>query len=192
MKRWPLVAGFVLFIVLCVSVGYWGVQFFKPPELTVPVPTRLNQPAPKLDAAAVLFGGHAAAAASSNFQLKGVVVSSDPAESVAILATDGKPARAIRTNREVMPGVTVNQVQRDHVLLSKGGAIIRVELPAKPMQKPGAEDLAGSRSSGARPAKTPNPAQRIKPERMKPERFQKDKSNSFNGPGIKAANGKAR
>ena len=190
--RWPLVAGFVLFIVLCVSVGYWGVQFLKPPELAVPVPTRLNQPAPKLDAAAVLFGGHSAAAVSSNFQLEGVVVSSDPAESVAILATDGKPARAIRSNHEVMPGVTVNRVQRDHVLLSKGGAIIRVELPAKTIQTAGAKDLTGLQSAGALPANTANPAQRSKLERMKPERFQKDKSNAFNGTGINAANGKAR
>jgi general secretion pathway protein C len=192
MKRWPLAASFVLFIALCVSVGYWGVQFFKPPELAVPVPTQLNQPAPRLDAAAALFGGHPTAAVSSNFQLKGVVVSSDPAESVAILTTDGKPARAIRTSREVMPGITVNEVQRDHVLLSKGGAIIRVELTAKTIQKTEVENLTGSRSAGVRPANNPNPAQRIKPERFKPDRLKKGKPSSFNRSGIREANGKAR
>jgi general secretion pathway protein C len=192
MKRWPLAAGFVLFIALCVSVGYWGVQFFKPPELAVPVQAQLNQPAPNLDAAVRLFGGHSTAAAASSFQLKGVVVSSDPAESVAILTTDGKPARAIRANHEVMPGITVRDVQRDHVLLSEAGVIKLVELSAKTMQKTEVENLTGSRSAGARPANNPNPAQRIKPERFKPDRLKKGKPSSFSRSGIREANGKAR
>lgn len=129
MKRWPLIASFILFIALCVSAAFWAMQLFKPPQRTVSAPPPTSQPAPRPDAAASLFGGHSNAAASSNFQLKGVVVASDPAESVAILAANGKPAKSVRLNAEVVPGVTVKEVNRRYVLLSEGGVIKRVELP---------------------------------------------------------------
>lgn len=131
MKRWPLIASFVLFIALCASAAYWAIQLLKPPVRAVAAPPQTAQPAPRLDAAAGLFGGRSSFAVASNFQLKGVVVASNPAESVAILTADGKPARSVRTNEEVMPGVTVKEVQRGYVLLSESGVVKRVELPEK-------------------------------------------------------------
>ena len=129
MKRWPLITSFVLFIALCVSVAYWAMQLFNPPLRAVAAPPQANQPAPRLDAAASLLGGRSNAAVAGNFQLKGVVVASNPAESIAILAANGKPARAIRVDADVVPGVTVKEVNRRYVLLSVGGVITRVELP---------------------------------------------------------------
>jgi general secretion pathway protein C len=135
MKRMPLITSFILFIALCVSAAYWAMQLFNPPLRAVAEPPRVNQPAPSLDAAASLLGGHSNSVVASNFQLKGVVVASNPADSVAILAANGKPAQAIRTNTEVVPGVTVTEVQRDHVLLSEHGVIKRVELPKDAKRK---------------------------------------------------------
>ena len=109
MNRAPLLASFVLFLALCVSAAYWGMQLFNPPLRAVAAPPQSNQAAASLDAAAGLFGGHANAVLASNFQLKGVVVSSNPAESVAILAANGKAAQAVRTNKEVLPGVVVKE-----------------------------------------------------------------------------------
>ncbi|MBI5429356.1 MAG: hypothetical protein HY938_02735 [Nitrosomonadales bacterium] len=129
MKRLPLITTFALFIALCISAAYWTMQLFKPPVRAIAAPPQASQPAPRLDAAAGLLGGRTSFAVASNFQLKGVVVASDPAESVAILSANGKPAQAVRTHREVVPGVTVTEVQRDHVLLSEGGMVKRVELP---------------------------------------------------------------
>ena len=131
MKRWPLSVSFVLFIALCVSAAYWTIQFLKPPVRAVAAPPQVVQPAPKLDGAAVLFGGRSSVAAAGNFQLKGVVVASNPAESVAILSANGKPARSVRSNAEVIPGVTVKEVQREYVLLLENGVAKRVDLPAK-------------------------------------------------------------
>lgn len=128
MKRWPLITSFVLFIALCASAAYWAMQLFKPPVRAIAAPPKVERPAPSLDAASGLLGGRASLAVASNYQLKGVVVAAKPAESVAILAVNGKPAQAVRTNREVMPGVTVSEVQRDHVLLLEGGVVKRVEL----------------------------------------------------------------
>ncbi len=129
MKRWPLITSFVLFIALCVSAAYWAMQLFKPPVRSVAAPPQTAQTAPKLDAAAALLGGHSTSDVAGNYQLRGVVVSSNPADSVAILAANGKPARAIRTHAEAMPGVTVEEVHSRYVLLSEGGVIKRVELP---------------------------------------------------------------
>lgn len=129
MKRWPLVASFILFIALCASAAYWAMQLFKPPLRAVAAPPPSAQPAPKLDAAAGLFGGRTNVAVASNYQLKGVVVSGNAVDSVAILATDGKPAQSVRINAEVVPGVTIKEVHRRYVLLSENGVAKRVELP---------------------------------------------------------------
>ena len=131
MKRWPLVTSFVLFIALCVSAAYWAMQLFSPPLRAVAAPPQTLQARPNLDAAAALLGGYTKAAVASNFQLKGVVMANDPAESVAILVANGKKPQTVRTNAEVEPGVTVKEVQRDHVLLSERGVIKRVDLPRK-------------------------------------------------------------
>jgi len=128
MKRLPLITSFILFIALCVSLAYWAMQIFKPPPRAIAAPPQAERPAPSLEAAASLLGGRTSFAVASNFQLKGVVVASNPAESVAILAANGKPAQAVRTNREIMPGITVQEVQSNFVLLSENGAVKRVEL----------------------------------------------------------------
>ena len=129
MKRWPLVATFVLFIAACVSAAYWAMQLFKPPVRPVAAPPQTVQTAPRLDAAAALFGGRLTIAVASNFQLKGVVVAGNAAESIAILAAVGKPAQVVKINEEVAPGIKVTEVHPRYVLLSEGGVVKRVELP---------------------------------------------------------------
>lgn len=127
---------FILFIALCVSAAYWAMQLFKPPVRPVAAPPQtMSQPVARLDAAASLLGGHSTAAVASNFQLKGVVVASNPAESVAILSANGKPPKALRMNTEVLPGVTVKEVQHRYVLLSDNGVMKRVELPVDAKRK---------------------------------------------------------
>jgi general secretion pathway protein C len=128
MKRMPQITSFIMFIALCVSAAYWSMQLFNPPLRAVAAPPQSIQ-LPSLDAAASLLGGHTTAVVATNFQLKGVVMASNPADSVAILVASGKKPQAVRTNAEVVPGVTVKEVQRDHVLLSERGVIKRVELP---------------------------------------------------------------
>lgn len=130
MKRQPLVASFVLFIVLCISAAYWAMQLFKPPVRAVAAPPPVARAEVKLDAAAALFGGHSATAVvASNYQLKGVVVAGNGEESIAILAANGKPAQAIGINGIVAPGVTVKEVHPGYVLVSEDGVTKRVELP---------------------------------------------------------------
>ena len=153
MKRLPLITSFILFIALCVSAAYWAMQIIKPPTRAIAAAPQAERPVPTLDAAMGLLGGRSSFTVSSNFQLKGVVVASNPAESVAILAANGKPEQAVRTNHEVMPGVTVQEVQRDHVLLSENGVVKRVELSAEARTQMKVGVYASPSSSGPTLAK---------------------------------------
>jgi general secretion pathway protein C len=130
MKRWPILISFVLFVGLCASGTFWALQFFKPAARPVIAPKQRVNTEIDPEAAIDLFGGRlTAVAATTNFQLKGVVVARDPAESIAILIPDGKPAIAVRVDSDVIPGVKVTEVHPKYVLLSEGGAVKRVELP---------------------------------------------------------------
>ena len=130
MKRLPVLVSFVLFIALCASAAYWGLQLFKPQARPMAAPPAPPMAEPSLDLAAGLFGGRKApVAVASNYALKGVVVAHDPNESVAILAADGKAAQALGIGQEVVRGVTVKEVHSGYVLLSEGGAVKRVPLP---------------------------------------------------------------
>jgi len=128
MKRWPLITSFVLFIMLCVSLAFWGMKLFQPPQRPVAAPPQTIQPGPPLTSVANLFGGRSNFTLTSNFQLQGVVVASDPTESVAILSNNGKTALAVRINSEAAPNVLLTEVHNDHVLLSEDGVTKRVEL----------------------------------------------------------------
>ena len=142
MKRWPLLATFVLFIALCASATFWALQLFKPTVRPVAAAPQTAPPDVKIDAAAGLFGGRPATfAVASNFQLTGVVVASNASESVAIVSADGKPAKAAAVDSEVMPGVTVKEVNPQYVLLSEGGVVKRVEL-AESTKSQGRMDMA--------------------------------------------------
>ncbi len=157
MKRLPLVAIFLLFIALCVSAAYWGMQLFKPPVRQVAAPPQVSKADIKLDAAAGLFGGRAAAVAvATNFQLKGIVLAGKADESIAILAADGKPAQAITVNTEAMPGVIVKEVHAHYILLSEGGVTKRVELPDSAKGATMARvDMVGSSPVTVQPAVPP-------------------------------------
>jgi general secretion pathway protein C len=129
LKRWKLPITFVLFIALCMSLTYWAMQFFTPTQrqLVEPVTAATDV---DLNAAAGLFGGRAAKPRIvSNFQLKGIVLAADPAQSVAILSENGKPARALRAGARISGDVRVKEVQQLYVLLSEGGATTRIDLP---------------------------------------------------------------
>lgn len=128
-KRLPLFLSFILFIALCVSVTFWGMQFFKPSTRVDAPQTFAPAPEPSLSAGGALFGGRMVAAATSNFQLKGVVAARPGNQGVAILSADGKPAQAVGIGEEVTPGVSLKEVHPLYVLLSEGGALKRVDLP---------------------------------------------------------------
>ena len=129
MKRLPQFVTLLALVALSVSLAYWAMQLFKAPQRPInPPPVPVVQDA-SVEAGASLFGGQVSvAAAASNYQLKGVVAAGNGRGSVAIIATDGQPAKAYPTGAEVAPGVTVREVQARYVLLQDGGVSKRLEL----------------------------------------------------------------
>lgn len=135
MTRLPQLVAFVLFVALCASTAYWAMQLFKPAQRSVAAPPTTSKPLPQLSSASGLMGGRSSFAVSSNYQLKGVVVAANPAESVAILVVDGKSAQAVRANSDIVPGVTIKEVNKQFVLISEGGVLKRVDLPVDSRRK---------------------------------------------------------
>jgi general secretion pathway protein C len=125
MKRLPLVLTLVALAALAASIAYWILQLYQPPQRPIAAAPIVAAAEPSMDAAATLFGGQPATVAT-NFQLTGVI--SAGAQSVAIIAATGAPAKALRIGKEVAPGVTVAEVHARYVMLSDGGVMKRIDL----------------------------------------------------------------
>jgi len=157
MKNSRLVASILLTILLCISLAFWALQLIRPEERPLAAPPQAKHDI-NLDAASGLFGGRSkGTAAPSNYQLRGVVYSSNSMESVAIIAANGKPAQAVAVGAEFLPGVTLEEVHPKYALISENGATQRLELPEK---APPSTSTASPAGSPAQPAQTPStPAQ---------------------------------
>ncbi|WP_304792151.1 type II secretion system protein N [Lacisediminimonas sp.] len=156
MKRWPYLTSFVLFVAVCASLAYWGMQLFKPPLRAVAAPPATQASAPGIDAAAALFGGRGGALANAgNYQLKGLVLASSLKDSVVILSANGKPAQAYRASKDIAPGVSVKEVHPGYIVLSENGALRRVELPAELKSNAGGAALPAMSSSMPPPRTMP-------------------------------------
>ena len=126
MKKIPLISSAVLLVLLCVSVSYWVLQLMQPPVRKLVAPAAAT-PTANVESVATLFGG--AIATATNYQLKGVVLANPMNQSVAIIAVDGKPPQAYPMKTELNPGVTLEQVFANYVLLSDNGVSKRIDLP---------------------------------------------------------------
>lgn len=130
MKRLPLLMSFVMFVLFCMSLSYWGMQVFKPKVRSVNAPINTNTTEPGEGQWGSLFGRNPLAeAVVSNYQLKGVVVAAHAKDSAAILSADGKPSQTVAVGKELSPGVTLQEVHQTHIVISEAGAIKRVDLP---------------------------------------------------------------
>lgn len=170
MKRLPLLMTLLALILLAASIAYWVLQLYQPQQRPLAPPPVAARPEPSIDAAATLFGGDAAVAVVSNYQLTGVVAAGR--YSVAILVADNAPPKAIRVGGEIVPGVTVSQVYPRYVMLSDGGVMKRVDLatdatagtslsmrgPGQPAAAPAA-GVPGMPQMVPEPAMSPGPVQ---------------------------------
>jgi general secretion pathway protein C len=126
MKRLPLFVSLLALIVLSASIAYWVLQLYTPQQRPLAAAPLASLPEPGIDAAAGLFGGQAAAAVATNYQLSGVIAAGR--ESVAIIVADGSAPHALKLGKEVVPGVSVQEVHPRYVMLSEGGVLKRIEL----------------------------------------------------------------
>ena len=153
MKRLPLLLSFLALVALTASLTYWVMQWIRPPVRDQAAVAAAAPPPPAIDAAATLFGGQVSSTVSS-YQLTGVVAAGR--ESVAIIVADGALPKALKLGKEVVSGVTVQEVHARYVMLSDGGVLKRIELAAD--SRPGAGG-AGSPQPGQNPNQNQNQPQ---------------------------------
>ena len=169
MKRLPLLLSFFALVALTASVTYWVMQSMQGPLRDQAAVPAAAPPPPPIDAAATLFGGQASTAVASNYQLTGVVAAGR--NSAAIIVTDGTP-KAIKLGKEVVAGVTVQEVHPRYVMLSDGGVLKRIELALD--TRPAAGGAAVSPLPGQQQfqpqqqAQQPQPPQQQQPQQQPP------------------------
>jgi general secretion pathway protein C len=129
MKRLPVISSFVLFLMLCASITYWILQWMAPATRPLIVPVPEERALPEMSAAANLFGGNAEAVSAIAVQLSGIIMANRGADSVAIIALPGKPARSLHVNAEVIEGLVVKKINSRSVVLSERGVDREVRLP---------------------------------------------------------------
>lgn len=131
MKRLPLIINIILFAMLCAVLSFWGLQIFKPKIRPMQAPVSVDSYEPSVGQWGNLFGQSAVAeAAPSSYQLKGIIVAPQSRDSVAIIMVEGKPNFTIGIGKELLPGVKLQEVHRDHVIVSESGITRRIDLPA--------------------------------------------------------------
>lgn len=129
MKRLPLLCSFILFILLCASVTYWVLQWTAPATRALQVRAPSEPTLPDISAAAQLFGGASSATTVTPLQLSGIIYASKASERVAIIAAEAKPARALRLYAEVVPGITIHQINQRSVVVLENSQQRVIPLP---------------------------------------------------------------
>ncbi len=128
MKRLPAVLSLLLFLALCASLAYWLLQWLAPAPRPVAAPPAAQRSVPPLTEAYALFGGNPERSAPG-VQLRGIIRSGRAADSVAIIAIEGKSPRALRRNAEVVPGMKLTEVRAKTVIVSDQGTERELVLP---------------------------------------------------------------
>lgn len=136
-QRWDWALNIGLLVIFCWLLARWTwlllPQSRLPDDRVQPLPTPA---AAEKVAGSHLFGraaGFSAPAAtqvssSSNLKLQGVFAALGSLPAFAILSVDGKPAAPFQAGKEVSPGLVLESVRPDHVMLRRQGMQERVNL----------------------------------------------------------------
>jgi general secretion pathway protein C len=129
MTRLLALLSFLLFLALAATLAYWIPQWTAPAPRAVSSTVKTEHAQIPVSAAANLFGGGSEGTAMANMQLRGVVHSGRASDSVAIIAVEGKPPRALSVNSEIAPGLKIKQILNKTVVVSDQGAERELSLP---------------------------------------------------------------
>jgi general secretion pathway protein C len=132
-------AGLVAVLVQLVWLAVDAAAPPAPPAITGEVPLASSAPAASLSRWH-LFGNALPTADNRAFAnapdtglellLRGVFAGDDPRDGRAIIAArDGTNERAVRAGEEVVPGVVIDSIYPDRVMLSRGGTLEALRLP---------------------------------------------------------------
>ena len=139
-RRLPEILTFTLVVVLAMQLAYWTWIFFTP---KAPLPPQRpaaastdNVIAKVIDAhlfgaAAVINEAPVAVTAATNMRLSGVFASAGNLPAFAIISIDGQTSRPVRKGDVITPGIVLEAVSADHVLIRRNGVRERLELDAR-------------------------------------------------------------
>lgn len=138
-----LATGASLFL-LAMIAAYWTWQWLGPAQV-MRLPTTLSTVG-KASSAGGLFGStllaaDSAPATGSGIRLLGSVAANAGHTGVALLRIDPRVTMAVREGDEILPGLRLTAVARDHVILERGGVRETLAWPSKA----GAADPAAAR-----------------------------------------------
>ena len=128
-------ASVALAIALVASVTNWVLTFTSgrvPSEPVRNLPANETEVARAMDTAPIarLFG--ATGDAPTNIRALGVMAEGSTGRGIALIAIEGKPARAVRAGEAIAPGVILAEVRRDGVVVNRSGALQQIRLATKP------------------------------------------------------------
>lgn len=134
----PDLITFALILVLAMQLAYWTWVFATP---KAPLPPRAAQPAGSADTLAraranALFGdapnvrqaAAPSAAARGDIVVTGVFAALGTLPAFAILSIDGQPGQPVKAGDAIRPGLILESVAADHVIVRRNGVRERVEL----------------------------------------------------------------
>lgn len=130
----------VLLVLAAIMCAHWF-WIFAAPVVTASIEAPLAEAARSaaLIQRAHLFGATAnapqVAAVRTDLALRGIYASRDGG--MAVIALDRGRMVTVRAGEEIAPGIKLERVLRDHVLVNQGGITQRIELPQrKPLDAP--------------------------------------------------------
>ena len=109
-------------VLLACVLAYWTWTWLAPPP--EPRSSGLVE-TPRLESAYAMFGATqvtSRAQSGSALTLLGVAAASGEKPGHALLRVDGTRTIVVREREEVVPGLALAEVHRDHVVLDRGGA----------------------------------------------------------------------
>ncbi len=163
MQRAPALFALLLFTALCASLAYWLLQWFAPAPRAVAAPPEAARAMAPVAAASALFGGRPQDTGGTQVHLRGILQAGKA--SVAIIAAEGKPPRALPVDAEVLPGLTVKEISARTVVLVGRGAERELTLPAFAAQEGGTgTQSVGAAVEPAPPSPPPLPQPQIQPQ----------------------------
>lgn len=110
-----------LFLLWCASLTYWTIFFTTLPTHTVALSSVNEMPKVELSDAMSLFGGGSNNENRFPLFLRGVILSGESGASLAIIGAPGAPQRLIRRDAELMPGITLQEIHANYIVVLDHG-----------------------------------------------------------------------
>ena len=152
-RRGPAIATVLLALLAAFLLATWTWKLFAPKQIIRPAPLTQVDAAAAADTvvAAHLFGvaaqgksAEASQVSTLNIRLKGVFAENGEYPAFAIVNTGAKD-EPVRTGNDIMPGVVLDSVKPEHIVVKRNGVLERVNL----------EERAGAGGGGSSVGVTP-------------------------------------